>query len=174
MPANPQSLQSERIMAVASNLVSEFNGKFPMKLRLSGTTVPVNPLRVKDGGRVWTRGDGTRYRDWAKIVPDPSFDSRASKRAQAVSVLDQVWARIEANGVHLQVSGEFGSDGYTDAFRIGGTVFKRMPESIWFGSASRLKNASVWRSREPEETSLVGRSSLTGGTGKTGRGVAQK
>jgi len=99
-------------------------------------------IYVKDPGtRVWTRGDGTRYRDPGKIR---AKDDRDAKQLKAFFP----WLIKQPGVKHLgKLSGSFASEEPGDVYAIGGIYFKLMNHNIieW-GSVSRFKNPrSVWK-----------------------------
>jgi len=96
-------------------------------------------LDIKHPGmRVWTRGDGTRYRD-----PGGISDEGYGKQAK------QFWNWLgKLPGVkHIgKVSGEFASSPFNDAYVYGGLYFSLNDYgNIQWGSISRLRNTSIWR-----------------------------
>jgi hypothetical protein len=99
-------------------------------------------IYVKDPGtRVWTRGDGTRYRDPGKIT---TKDGSNEKQLKAFFP----WLIKQPGVKHLgKISGEFASDEKTDVYAIGGIYFTQKGHSvIHWGSVSRFKNPrSVWK-----------------------------
>ena len=103
--------------------------------------MPDAGVDIKQGGnRVWTRGDGTRYRDPARIM----FKDVAS-RDKGFELLAQALTGARKT----TVSGEFGSDPYTDALIWKGKLFHKYGSfGIAIGSASRVTNKnSVWREK---------------------------
>jgi hypothetical protein len=96
------------------------------------------------GGRVWTRGDGSRYRDPARIM----FKDVAS-RDKGFELL----AGALKGARKTTVSGEFGSSPQQDAFIWKDKVFHKYGDfNIAVGSASRVTNKnSVW-CEKPQDT----------------------
>lgn len=106
--------------------------------------VGIRPYEV--GTRVWTRGDGTRHRDPARL----QFNS-VEERDQAFDLLSKALTGARAT----QVSGEFSSDPHQEALVWKGKVIgKYGNNSISLGSASRVTNPnSVWREKPVSECS---------------------
>ena len=94
------------------------------------------------GSRVWTRGDGTRYREPARMFSEDEL------------IVEDAWQHLIFEGAqpYGSVSGEFGSSKFAPALKLGGLVFvRRGPRSIEIFTPSRISNPnSVWRHR-PEE-----------------------
>lgn len=128
--------------------------------------MPDVKIDQRSGGKVWTRGDGTRYRDPAALL----FQD-VNTRDQAFDLL----AKALTGARHTTVSGEHGSDEQKDALVWKGKVIaKKGSFGISLGSSSRITNPnSVWREkpvgenveqyklkiadhniRDPEETGL--------------------
>jgi hypothetical protein len=110
-------------------------------------------LNIKSPGtKVWTRGDGTRYRDPGSIEVNYFTDDK--KTSEKALVKFWPWL-LKQPGVKSigQVSGEYGSSPMTDAVGYGGLYFSGGPYGVEFGSLGRIKNPkSVWRHKpfEPE------------------------
>jgi len=125
---------------IVDQLVRKFN------MEISGDSAV--PLEVRSPGtRVWTRGDGTRYKDPGQIILDPyKKDKWKSEKP-----VEKFWAWVKhIPGVKDggQISGEFGSDS-SEGFVIFKNLYLSLAANIpavsW-GSASRYKNKkSVWR-----------------------------
>jgi hypothetical protein len=105
-------------------------------------------INERPGGGVWTRGDGTRHRDPAKL----SFKTVA-ERDQAFELLTKALTGARKT----QVSGEFGSDPHQDALIWKGKVIGKYDSfSISIGSASRVTNPnSVWREKPVAESEMT-------------------
>lgn len=111
-----------------------------------GKAMPDVGIRPYDvGTRVWTRGDGTRHRDPARL----QFHN-VEERDQAFDILSKALTGARAT----QVSGEFGSDPHQEALVWKGKVIgKHGNNSISLGSASRVTNPnSVWREKPVAES----------------------
>ena len=119
---------------VVQNLVDKFYND-------NGIDFADGNIYVKDPGtRVWTRGDGTRYRDPGKIRTKDGDE----KQLKAFFP----WL-IKQPGVKDlgKLSGSFASEVPGDVYAIGGIYFKLMNHDVveW-GSVSRFKNPrSVWK-----------------------------
>lgn len=98
------------------------------------------------GIRVYTRGDGTRYREPANL----RFKTN-SERDQAFDILTKALTGAKAT----QVTGEFGSSEAQPALIWKGKVIAKYgPLNISLGAASRVTNKnSVWRERPVSECS---------------------
>lgn len=78
-------------------------------------------LTAKSPGiRVWTRGDGTRYRDPAKVLV---YNDEHPNGEQAISDFWQ-WLSAKPGATPAgQVSGEFGSSSFGDTIKYGGFLW---------------------------------------------------
>jgi hypothetical protein len=108
-------------------------------------------IYVKEPGtRVWTRGDGTRYRDAGKITTKDGSDTKHLKAFFP-------WLIKQPGVKHLgKLSGSFASDEKTDVYAMGGIYFtQRGHNVIDWGSVSRFKNPrSVWK-QQPKQQDVV-------------------
>lgn len=87
------------------------------------------------GFRIWTRGDGSRYKEPNKIHCD-----NTSRKFEKLG-------ELYPNNKRLRVRGEFGSDPYDKAIIIDGVVYINRKWYIQFGSTNILRNTSVWRTK---------------------------
>jgi len=113
---------AEKVQAALSNI--SFDTAFMMK-------PPQHP-------GIWVRGDGSRYRESPYLLTDKQTDS--------------IWdalIKLKPSRI-LEVSGEMGSDPFKPAMILAGVLYVKGWSVIEFGSPNRLKNADVWRSREPQ------------------------
>lgn len=110
--------------------------------------MPDVEIDQRSGGKVWTRGDGTRYRDPARLV----FND-VSTRDQAFDLLSKALTGAR----RTTVSGEHGGDDQQDALVWKGKVIaKKGSFGISLGAASRITNPnSVWREKPVKEDSTV-------------------
>lgn len=111
------------------------------------------PLYCKlPGMRVWTRGDGVRYRDPGTINLSPNALDSNKKWTDAESI-DLFWKWLSATGARqiCDVSGSFRSDPYYPAMTFRRMVFVNHGCDISWGSISRLQNSTIWR-QKPEIT----------------------
>jgi len=127
-------IQTDKLSNFTWKLLSWFKKAMP------NTDVDIKPA----GGRVWTRGDGTRHRDPARIM----FKDVAS-RDQGFELL----AKALTGARKTTVSGEFGSDPHTDALIWKDKVIHKYGSfNIAVGSKSRVTNPnSVWREKPVAE-----------------------
>ena len=97
------------------------------------------------GMRVWTRGDGTRMRDPAKLIFDDT-----DLRDYAFDLLKQALTGAR----QTSVTGEFGSSPAQDALVWKGKLFHKYSDfSIAVGTAGRITNKnSVWKEKPTVES----------------------
>lgn len=101
-------------------------------------------LYAKDTGRVWTRGDGTRYRDPARIVPYDDSADRFELISRAWEAIKQLPGTQPAG----EVSGEFASDRYAEAIKFRNATIVNRGTVIEVISRTRTSNPnSVWRQK---------------------------
>ena len=106
---------------------------------------PTNRISYHGPGmRVWTRGDGTRSRDPAKLTQYP--DAKDS--------IDMLWVTLsKIPGVKPAgtVSHEFPSIGSNDAITFKGFILVKRNRTIDVMTPSRVKNPnSVWKQKQAE------------------------
>jgi len=108
--------------------------------------------------RVWTRGDGSRYKDWPSIrsgYESAAWDEKETNRDLSrapdnindfVDVTDYLWKKLESEGKPIgDMSDEFPSIPKGPALIWNNIIFvRRHYDVIQFGSKGRLKNKSVW------------------------------
>jgi len=97
-----------------------------------------NIVQLKYSFRVWTRGDGCRYKDMDYIA------------ASNVDNIDIFWNRIKETQKYEDgplVKGEFGSDPYSPSIFIKGFILIKRTNSIDYATKSILKNSDVWHSK---------------------------
>lgn len=124
-------------------LISEFN------TQMSGS--PYYPMDYKNPGmRMWTRGDGSRYKDPGYIFIDRDLKPEDQPKWHKAKAVEKFWKFLESKGARKigDVSGEFGSDPHSPAVVLNKQVFVFNGRSIAWGSTSRLKNSSVWRQKQ--------------------------
>jgi len=91
---------------------------------------------IQPSFRVWTRGDGARYKDWDRI--------KASQ-----TDINKLISHLEQNATKkISVKGEFGDSDYQRAVILDDVVYIMWDSFVEFGSLSRLRNTSVWKSKE--------------------------
>lgn len=97
----------------------------------------------------WTRGDGSRYKDWNYLEPyslKPAERASTKQNERVMKVIYQLFEDSNYTSKFL-LSGEFGSSEYAPAFLLNNYVYFMNKTRIYFGSKTRLKNSSVWRSK---------------------------
>lgn len=108
------------------------------------------PLTVKAASpRVWTRGDGSRYKDWTKIVPDiDRIDSEQTLKKNPNAAKDSINQYLSTIGAKSigKVSDWSGSSDKSEVFAVGSTIFVNRGNYIEVGDKKRFKNDMVWRS----------------------------
>lgn len=93
------------------------------------------------GFRVWTRGDGVRHRDPAKVLV---YDDKANTKEE----IESFWQWLQNRGARPigKVTGEFGSSSADPAVSYQGFIWVQREYSIAVMSRSRITNPnSVWR-----------------------------
>ena len=124
-------------------LISEFNKQ------MSGS--PYYPMDYKNPGmRMWTRGDGSKYKDPGYIFIDRDLKPEDQPKWQKAGAVEKFWKFLESKGARKigDVSGEFGSDPHSPAVVLNKLIFVFNGRSIAWGSTSRLKNSNVWRQKQ--------------------------
>ncbi len=124
-------------------LISEFN------TQISGS--PYYPMDYKNPGmRMWTRGDGSRYKDPGYIFIDRDLKPEDQPKWHKAKAVEKFWQFLASKGARKigDVSGEFGSDPHSPAVVLNKQVFVFNGRNIAWGSTSRLKNSSVWRQKQ--------------------------
>jgi hypothetical protein len=121
------------ITGVIDELIKEFNLQF--QIPWDSDSLKVTSLSSQSF-RVWTRGDGSRYKLPGEI--------RGSE-----SNIDEFWGWLQGKpGVKNigKVGGEFSRDKMEDSVQYKDVYLsKRSPESIIFGSINRVKsNGGAW------------------------------
>lgn len=126
-------------------LISEFNEQ------MSGS--PYYPMDYKNPGmRMWTRGDGSRYKDPGYIFIDRDLKPEDQPKWHKAKAVEKFWKFLESKGARKigDVSGEFGSDPHSPAVVLNKLIFVFNGRSIAWGSTSRLKNSNVWRQKQQD------------------------
>jgi hypothetical protein len=124
-------------------LISEFN------TQISGS--PYYPMDYKNPGmRMWTRGDGSRYKDPGYIFIERDLKPEDQPKWHKAKAVEKFWQFLASKGARKigDVSGEFGSDPHSPAVVLNKQVFVFNGRNIAWGSTSRLKNSSVWRQKQ--------------------------
>lgn len=128
---------------VIRSLISEFNTE------MSGS--PYYPMDYKNPGmRMWTRGDGSKYKDPGYIFIERDLKPEDQPKWHKAKAVEKFWKFLESKGARKigDVSGEFGSDPHSPAVVLNKLIFVFNGRSIAWGSTSRLKNSSVWRQKQ--------------------------
>jgi len=139
---NPNLKESNTIDFIRG-LISEFN------TQMSGS--PYYPMDYKNPGmRMWTRGDGSRYKDPGYIFIERDLKPEDQPKWHKAKAVEKFWKFLESKGARKigDVSGEFGSDPHSPAVVLNKQVFVFNGRSIAWGSTGRLKNSSVWRQKQ--------------------------
>jgi hypothetical protein len=112
--------------------------------------------------RMWTRGDGKRYKELSRITSFFNTDqikTRAPKDLKDLpdeiqdtpGVIDLLWKEIESKGKHVgQLSDEFPSIPRGDCYVLDKVLYVRRGgiDIIQYGSLGRLKNSEVWNTKK--------------------------
>ena len=133
---------TESSVKFITDLIGEFN------TQLSGNDSL--PLNYKNTGmRMWTRGDGSRYKDPGSIYINRNLDPKDQAKWNKEKPIEKFWNYLNSKGAKKigDVSGEFGSDPYNPAVVLNKLVFVYTGRNILWGSTSRLKNSSIWRQK---------------------------
>lgn len=141
----------------ARSVEERMTGKRKTMMALKGEDIKLDVLSIKDPGmRVWTRGDGTRYKDAGYIYVDTDKLKRLQRKYTSLkklypdveSIIAHVWEVLKSKPQAQEigtVSGEFGSDAHEPAMRAAGMLWvKRNNRYIEFSSMSRLQGGP-WR-----------------------------
>jgi len=105
------------------------------------------PIMVNEPGwKVWTRGDGTRYRDPGSINATTGNDDHLP--------LFWEWLKHHPSAKYIgSLSHEFPSSGNTEAIQVRGIVFALRRNRIEYMSRGRVKNPnSVWKNKPTTES----------------------
>jgi len=157
-----QKLEQE----IAATVTSKMTGKRKTMMALKDESVRINVLHVKSpSSRVWTRGDGSRYREPGDIRLSGGF-KRFQRQYSTFKklfptekdLINHVWETLQgAKGSKDmgEVSGEFGSSKYSPALVVGGLLWVKSENRIEYGSPSRLNNTSIWHRRDTESSGQV-------------------
>jgi hypothetical protein len=139
-----QQLGEEKAYPLVKEIVFNYNEKeFGDKLG------PETLDFESPGSRVWTRGDGTRYRQPGKIYSKNNDKSAVLKFWE--------WLKTQPGVKQIgDVSGSFGSDAPRQAVTYKSLYFGLMTNGniVEWGSKSRITNPrSVWKQRSSQEAS---------------------
>ena len=147
----PQKFITEGIFDVAGKIVAAANQKFN---EITGLNTEM--YGIKRGGKTWTRGDGVRYKDPA-MIHMPELNWLNNNRGEQIKPhfkndeekMDLVWDMITSQGQYIgQVSGEFASSEYNDAYKLDGVIFvRRSSFSVSFTTPKVFKNKDIWKKR---------------------------
>jgi hypothetical protein len=144
----------EGINEINKDIITKFNKKFheensvPSEDSLEIYQREISPIRSYSSDKMWTRGDGTRYKEPGKIWSEyvSKFKDRKFNDSE---ILKQFWEYLKSmEGVKsLKISQEFSSDEPLESIQYKNMYYSYNPvdERINFGSISRYKNPnSVW------------------------------
>lgn len=139
----------ESLNASISKVVDDINKKFN---ELFGINTAM--YSTKTSNRMWTRGDGSRYKEPAYIYPAEetyifkNYPETAQKFDGTRALTDFAWEHITslpgAKSIG-KIKGEFGSSEYSEAFQVGKVIFIRDNFVIRYGTKSLLRNTDVWK-----------------------------
>lgn len=130
-----------------------------------------NAYGTRGGWKVWTRGDGMRYRDPNVIMfqnesakdmvsGKEKYINKASKaewhpiykkmaETDHYKAMQMFWDWLKeqpkVKQANFRVSGEFGSSGYRDVLTLGPYIFILDGNQIQYGTKSLLRNSPIWR-----------------------------
>lgn len=118
-------------------------------------------LDRKPGFRMWTRFDGSKYREPSYISAFPYMKDKDIKAAikkgylkipldNNVDVINWVWDEINAKGAKPvgKVKGEFGSSEYSPAVILDGVLYIKERMRIVYATRSLLRNLDVWKQEQ--------------------------
>jgi hypothetical protein len=156
-------MASKSIHRVAADVIIKLNEQFVTKYNSWGLFSTTTPWRV------WTRGDGVRYKEHSFISTFDSdtwlrgmakdkeinFTFKKTKGAESPRkvVVDAAWEMLKSlPGAKDMgtVSGEFGSSPHFPAIKYKGTLFMKCSHTIDYASPSILRNTSIWRHHPPK------------------------
>lgn len=134
-------------------------------LKTDGIGPRLYPLGNKEADyRVWTRGDGVRYKEpgYIQVLDDNArryrnnFSTFKTLYPGKQEILDHVWETLKRRPQAKDMgwlSGSFNSHAPSPALRASGLLWVRREWGIEYSSMSRLKNEyGVWRHTPPQET----------------------
>jgi len=103
-----------------------------------------NALHVsRRSHRTWTRGDGSRYKEWDVIkpwTPDRHED------------IDKLWNAIKKSGKHIGYVGRGWSGNKRDpVYSHNGVIYVKRGDGIEYATKSRLRNTAVWSPRGADD-----------------------
>jgi len=138
------------LVGVSDELVDMMN---KISSDLAGSVI--EPWDKKTSNRMWTRGDGSRYKEPSRISAMREYKYYAESLPEfkkkfptidkfAGAVMDKLFRDSKFKKVG-QVSGEFTSDNYSDAYTYKNLLTVRNSTSVMYASKSILKNSDVWK-----------------------------
>ena len=130
-------------------------------MALKNEEVKLYPFDVRyPDSRVWTRGDGSRYKDpgYIRVIEANmrswhiEYSSFKTLYPNKQYLLNYFWEQLK-NAPRAKdlgtLSGCFKGDDQAPAIRANGLLWVKRQWGIEFGSMSRLNNAWVWRNKPP-------------------------
>ena len=138
------------IVAVGNDIESLCN-----KIVREMTGLNIAPYETKSSARMWTRGDGSKYKEPSRV----RFPMREFKYLRDAHDIIGKYGKIENINKAVfkelfgdsrfkfigKVSGEFASSDYNDAYTFMGKLIVRNSNSILYSDKSVLKNSDVWK-----------------------------
>lgn len=146
---NFKEFLKESIVSDVDNIVDELNKRISIVADAN-----VGMFSTKYGTRMWTRGDGSKYKEPSYIfaseesylfnkypVLKKKFKGTAGLCNFAMEYIKSL-PKIKSIG---KIKGEFGSSEYQDAYQLGNIIFIKTDFTIKFATKSILKNVDVWK-----------------------------
>jgi len=134
-------------------------------MALKNEEIDLEPFDIRyPDERVWSRGDGVRYKDPGYIrvmeghmrAQHRKYSSFRTLHPNEQALLNHFWETLKQTPRAKELgtlSGSFRSDEYAPALRAGGLLWVRRHWGIEFGSMSRL-NSGVWNFKPAEEKEI--------------------
>jgi hypothetical protein len=144
----------EGINEINKDIITKFNKKFheknsvPSEDPLEIYQQEISPIRSYSSDKMWTRGDGIRYKAPGEIWSEYASEFKDRKFDDS-EILEQFWEYLKSMGgvKSLKISQEFSSDEPLESIQYKNMYYSYNPvdKKINFGSVSRYKNPnSVW------------------------------
>lgn len=113
----------------------------------------------KPGMRMWTRGDGSKYKEPSTIINSvegawvrknkPEAANKVPEMINDETLNDWAWEQIKAMGAKEgpMIKDEVGSSDYRESLKLGKYILIKNKRTIDYGSSSLLRNVDVWKSQ---------------------------
>ena len=121
---------------IVAGLIDQYNAQFD-----------TSKIAAKTTTKSWTRGDGAKLKDWMSIRNSYNVDLDEFAETHKDAFMEMLIS-LGAKKT-FTVSGEHGSDSKSEAYIYKNIIFIPTDWSIKFGTKSKLKNTSVWRTGNP-------------------------